>query len=67
MVASTQSPTLQATPFSMGSAWSVQAVWSNGTKKRVLGFVSEVEAKNWIERNSAEWLISHSCAQLSKR
>ncbi|WP_028217755.1 hypothetical protein [Paraburkholderia oxyphila] len=59
-------PTLQPVPIKDGSGYYVRVTWPDGVQEEIHDlntgappFVSEGEARDWIESDSADWLERH--------
>lgn len=47
---------LDPQPTEVGGEWYVKATYPSGQVEQIMGFKTEVEAKDWIASKSKEWL-----------
>jgi hypothetical protein len=49
-------PAFEARSLLSASGWYVRVAWPHGRRDHIPGFVSEREARRWIEEKADEWL-----------
>ena len=52
----TTEPTLTPRPIKGASGWFVQISFPDGREKRISRFLTEAEARAWIDNESDDWL-----------
>ena len=50
-----EKPTYEPVQLKDGFGYFVRVTWPDGFEKQIDGFADEGEAREWIEKNSANW------------
>ena len=59
---SNANPAFEARHLKSAIGWYVRVAWPNGKRDHIPGFVSQHEAKRWIEGQAPAWLSEQSNA-----